>query len=319
MGKIFDLVKLKKDLYFLDYPYDYYLDELLARGIDGIGGLLKFVVKKNHLKGRLGLNPKGTGCTTVFAQNTKGDYILGRNFDYIPAPTLILRTHPKNGYKSLSTVDMNMMLYGKKTLNPEKANQRRLFLAPHTAVDGINEKGLCIAVLEVNAQGTKQSRGKPSVLASTIVRAVLDKCATCHQAVRLISRYDFQAFKHYDYHFHLVDKKGKSIVIEYINNKMKVIYNQPYAMNFYLRKGGKPINEMGRTREKIVKSELAKSQGQMNENSMMKLLRACKLDYRHKHGYKIVTNWSNVFNCTEKTVQICNNMDYTSKFKISLK
>ncbi|MBQ7295472.1 MAG: hypothetical protein IJW86_04680 [Clostridia bacterium] len=51
----------------------------------------------------------------------------------------------------------------------------------------------------------------------------------------------------------------------------------------------------------------------------MTLLSSCTLNYEHpllKH--QVITLWSSVYNCTEKSMLICAGMDYSKKYKCSI-
>ena len=91
------------------------------------------------------------------------------------------------------------------------------------AMDGINEKGFSIAVLQVRATPTKQNTGKKPAITTVLIRAALDKCATVEEGIKLFATYDMQDLLGVNYHYQLSDAQGNSAIIEYIDNKMVVI------------------------------------------------------------------------------------------------
>lgn len=310
------LEKLDKCTYVLDYKNDYALDMLLDRGVKNVVDLARVLQKHFGTKnGELKMNNGGFACTTFNAFNDDNDHILARNFDYKDAPAVVVKTNPENGYKSIAITDTNVMLYGTR-LN-EKENKNRLLLAPYACMDGINEKGLSIAVLEIKTAATNQDTGKKDIITTVMIRAVLDKCATVDEAVELFSQYDMHDSLFCNYHYHIVDASGKSIVIEYVNNEMRLI--EPYdktqhVMNFYLSKDGDASKGFGYTRQKWVIEEFRKNNGHMNEQDAMKLLEKCKLDYKHRRGYQITSLWSAVYNCNKKSVLLSTGMNYNKQY-----
>ena len=314
------LKKINETTYFLKYEDDYGLDALLKRGTSNVADLCGYVqkyfgAKKKDVKIKTG----GAACTTFNAFNENGDHLLARNFDYKDAPAIVVWTAPENGYKSVAMTDPNVMLHGKKL--GEKENLNRLLAAPYTCMDGINEKGLAIAVLELKVKATKQETGKIPIITTVMIRAVLDKCATVEEAVELFQQYDMHASLFCDYHFQIADASGKSVVIEYINNKTKVIWPEDkyqYALNFYVTPNYPIEKGFGYTREKWLHEEFEETNHIMNEERAMKILERCKLYYKHKRGYMITSLWSAVFNCNAKTMLLCTGMDYNTKFELSV-
>ena len=82
------------------------------------------------------------GCLYCFRdQNEKGEVIYGRNFDFLYAPSLQLYTEPKNGYKSVSTVNLSFAGYSENFLPDGSLFDKFLTLAaPFLPFDGMNEK-----------------------------------------------------------------------------------------------------------------------------------------------------------------------------------
>ena len=312
--------KINNSTYFLKYENDYGLNKLLERGTSNVADLCTYAQKffgaqKDDIDIRMG----GTACTTFNATTENGDHLLARNFDYKDAATIVVWTAPENGYKSVAFTDPNVMLHGKKL--GEKENLNRLLAAPYTCMDGINEKGLAIAVLELKTKATKQQTGKKPIITTVMIRAVLDKCATIEEAIELFQKYDMHASLFCDYHFHIADASGKSVVVEYINNKIRFIYptdKYQYALNFYATPNYPIEKGFGYTREKWLHEEFEETNHIMNEERAMKILERCKLYYKHKRGYMITCLWSVVYNCNARTALLCTGMDYNTKYELSV-
>ena len=76
-------------------------------------------------------------------------------------------------------------------------------------MDGMNEKGLCVAVLVIqDSPGFRQDTGKPDLTTTTAVRLLLDKASDVEEALELLSRYDMHASSGMMVHFALADVSG---------------------------------------------------------------------------------------------------------------
>ena len=151
------LKQLDDNLWIMDYKCSYNLDGILKQGTKGIMDVVRYLQKEVKCPS-LSPNPEkdGFACSTYNAKTPDGDYILGRNFDYKAAPCLVCWTAPEKGYRSMSVVDTTFFVHGTKYFPMSKAkNHLRALAAPYTSMDGINEKGFSIAVLEIKSKATK--------------------------------------------------------------------------------------------------------------------------------------------------------------------
>ena len=87
--------------------------------------------------------------------------------------------------------------------------------APFICLDGMNEKGVSIAVLTLDSEPVNQSTGKQKIFTTLAIRLVLDRAATTQEAVDLLNSYDMFATSGRDYHFFVVDASGDGRVLEY--------------------------------------------------------------------------------------------------------
>ena len=87
--------------------------------------------------------------------------------------------------------------------------------APFICLDGMNEKGVSIAVLTLDSEPVNQSTGKQKIFTTLAIRLVLDRAATTQEAVDLLDSYDMFATSGRDYHFFVVDASGDARVLEY--------------------------------------------------------------------------------------------------------
>ena len=151
-GEIRTLFTLNKindhPFYEMTYHCDYALDEFLDKGGASTDGELVSFLKGKILKGaNFEVNPSGA-CSTFIAATSNGDNLFARNFDYIPSIGLILKTKPKNGYKSISVVNLNHLgLNEEKLPNSSLMNRFITLAAPYAPLEGMNEKCVDVAVL----------------------------------------------------------------------------------------------------------------------------------------------------------------------------
>ena len=224
LATIRSVKRLDNNIYLLDYKNDYHLPELLDRGVKSIGDLMAFAADSLTLGLRV-FRPgtdRGAGCTTFETYTPEGAHLLARNFDFKTAPCFVVWTHPESGYSSLSVVDNNFMGYG--TSWPVRHfNSYRVLLAPYCCVDGMNEKGLAIAVSQLRAKATNQNEyGKKGITTTALIRAILDTCADVDEAVNLIKKYNMHDSLWTDYHYQIIDAHGRSVTADYIDNVLHI-------------------------------------------------------------------------------------------------
>lgn len=120
---------------------------------------------------------------------------------------------PEDGYRSavlaaLDNVSANV---------PDADIKKKLatLTAPFICLDGMNEKGVSIAVLTLDSEPVHQNTGKPVIGTTLAIRLVLDQAANKEEAVALLWQYDMLASGGKDYHFYITDAFGDGRVVEY--------------------------------------------------------------------------------------------------------
>ncbi|MBX2953885.1 MAG: linear amide C-N hydrolase [Leadbetterella sp.] len=303
-------------LFSMEYRDDYGLDEFLEKGARTDAEVVEFVSKK-LLKGLpLEFELPDFGCSTFAAQTPDGDYIFGRNFDFKPTPILVLKTYPESGYASVSTVDLDFLGYGNHNLPTDAGflDKAVILASAYAPMDGINEKGLSIAVLQIFDEPTRQSTGKLGLTTSTAIRMVLDKAATVDEAINLLKQYDMNASAGSNYHFQLADASGNTAIVEYINNEMKILEQAQCATNFLLTPGQWNDKGEGYDRYDTLKATLGRTKNTLTEQEGMMLLKSVVLN---DEGWP--TQWSAVFNNTRKTINYCIHRDYKKTYSFSVR
>lgn len=250
---------------------------------------------------------------------------MGRNFDYHPSTAMLVKTNPKEGYRSISMVNLNHIGYSTDWQPDSMLNKVAALAAPYIPLDGMNEKGFAIAVLVVEEQKVHQNTGKTPVTTTAAIRLLLDHAANVEEAIQMLEGFDMNSSGETGYHFFLADAQGNSAVIEYIDNEMRVLHNteeNPYlaATNFSLTT--KEQNGGGKDRYEIIQNGLEKTAGIMSREDAMELLDEAQFDnLKATNGdetniyYNCSTQWSAVYNLTDKVVKICIGTDYSEEYE----
>lgn len=310
-------------LYTMDYAGDYGIDEFLAQGgASNDRELIDFVVSR-LLKGLpIEIELPNLACSTFNATTPEGDALFGRNFDLDYAPGMLVRTTPKDGYASISMVNLAFIGYGKDKLPEDLVSSVVSLAAPFTPLDGVNEKGLAVGVLLIDTEATNQQTDRVDITTTTAIRMMLDKCATVDEAIALLEKYDMHASGNRSYHFQIADASGKSVVVEYIGNKMNVVEpgaeGYQAATNFLLTPGDYDFGK-GQDRYQTIMEQLTASKGVLNEQQAMDVLKSVSREIRiNEDGEEFRTQWSILYNQDKATAKICVGGDYgqTHEFKV---
>ena len=241
---------------------------------------------------------------------------MGRNFDYPKlSPTLVVWTHPSNGYKSISFVDGEYI----GIFEDQEIIKERLLYSVYDIIDGINEKGLALSILRLaNTPSVHQDdSSKKNITSSIMMKGVLDYCKNVDEAVDYFKKYNLHELseRNSSLHYLIVDSKGDSVILEYIDNKMIII--KPYEIenvkylyltNFFLKKEIGNGNNNGLDRYQILKEKL-KDDTILEEDKAMNLL---------NDVHKSTTIWSNVYNTNELTVITALRQNYTIFYKFDV-
>ena len=217
-------------LYEMSYKAPYNLDRLLAADVDGNVQLVNYVVgtltkglpiKVDLSKRRDDASAPSADmdhCTSFQARNADGEgWLYGRNYDFFKNPTLVLHSHPKDGYASVSVCDLSHLGYSLNKV-PDSFGQRLLCLAAvYAPMDGMNERGLCTSIMALPKQAARQQTGKHVAGTSILMRLWLDRCATVQEALDLLTtvdvRHDEVAAS--GYHYMVADAEGHCAVVEF--------------------------------------------------------------------------------------------------------
>ena len=315
---ISSLKKITPNLYTLNYQNNYYLDEIINKGVKNQNEVKSFCTQKFGINFNFDekQSDKVNSCSSFNVYNKKNQNLMGRNFDYPKlSPTLVVWTHPSNGYKSISFVDGEYI----GIFEDQEIIKERLLYSVYDIIDGINEEGLALSILRLtNTPSVHQDdSSKKNITSSIMMKGVLDYCKNVDEAVDYFKKYNLHELfeRNSSLHYLIVDSKGDSVILEYIDNKMIII--KPYEIenvkylyltNFFLKKEIGNGNNNGLDRYQILKEKL-KDDTIMEEDKAMNLL---------NDVHKSSTIWSNVYNTNELTVITALRQNYTIFYKFDV-
>lgn len=312
-----EIIPLEEGLSTVRYEGDYGFDNYLNKG--GASSdleVVQFLVSHLLFEGAdIAFQGDTFGCSTLSVESTQGDRLFGRNFDWNHCEAMIVYAKPDNGYASLSTVNMDFITMGNNSFK-KLSDKMRTIAALYAPLDGMNEEGLCVAVNMIqDSAAINQQTDKADITTTTAIRLLLDKAANVGEALDLLKQYDMHASMGMIVHFALADKEGKSVAVEYVDNKMTVT-ETPVVTNFYFAPGEK--NGVG-TAQSYTRYE--KLVNLLEENTAMDM-KAVKdaLDSVSKHNFGEFesTEWSIVFNQNNGEVHYYHRENYNKSYKFSL-
>ena len=303
----------ERGIYEINYYEDYKLQQLLDEGgVSTQDELAKYIIRV-LLKGLpipIDYDVPSLACSTFAAHTPDGQYLMGRNLDNQETDLAVVWTCPKDGYQSYSVVNLSFLGYTKEH-TPAKLKDRIVAMgAPYFPLDGINEKGLAVGVLQLMAEPTDQNTEKPDIDTTLAIRLLLDRAADVEEALALLRQYDMHASAGGCYHFQLADKTGRSVVVEYIRDEMVVVEPQDgflAATNFYLSDVPFEYDPQGMDRYESMKETLSAKNNTLSETDAMDLLLKVALTGTapDEKGRSYSTQWSSVYNCSEPTLTLC--------------
>ena len=225
------------NLYRMDVKYDYSLDNIINYGIKDDQTMIDAILKESLPLLPVSIKAPNFGCTAFTLTDKDGDVHMGRNYDFSKnTSAMLVYCAPKDGYKSIAFAALDNV-----SANVPDANIKSKLAsltAPFICLDGMNEKGVSIAVLTLDSEPVHQNTGKPVISTTLAIRLVLDRAATTEEAVELLRSYDMFASSGRDYHFYITDASGDGRVIEYdINGEPRELIDTPSEVvtNFFIR------------------------------------------------------------------------------------
>lgn len=308
-------------MYRMTYYGDYGFDEFLETGAQSDRDMEAFVTRR-LLKGLpIDLGIAGAGCTAFAVRNETGEVLFGRNFDFLYAPSLQVFTAPADGYASVSTVNLTFAGYSEDHLPDDSPAARFLTLAaPYLPFDGMNEKGLAIALLAVPEAHPPYAADRVTLNTTAAIRLVLDKAATVDEAAALLRQYNIYFSGDIPCHYLIADASGRSVLAEYWDGALQVVEpaaDYQIASNFVAYDGlnlGEGYTEFARYA--LVQSAIAENGGILREAQALDLLAEAGV----RDGETDKLQWSVLYNLSAAngTIFAHRNRENPAKFDLHI-
>ncbi len=313
-----EITELEDGLSAVTYTGDYGFDTYISMGgASSDREVIEFI--KNNLIGSADLSFEGNifGCSTIAAEGNDGDELFGRNFDWNNCNALIVKAEPENGYASISTVNMDFIKAGTGFNIDYLSDNIKTIAALYAPLDGMNEKGLCVAVNMIQDSDTiEQNSDKPDITTTTAIRLMLDKAANTDEAVELLGQYDMHASMDMMIHFAISDADGKSVAVEYVNNEM-IVTETPVLTNYYVSPGEKYGTGSSQSHERFeILTNALEDNGVMTEEQVKDALDSVSKDNFNDFES---TEWSIVFNKTKGEAIYYHRENYDKAYTFDLK
>ena len=334
------------------------------------------------------------GCSCFVTKDLDGHVLFCRNYDFSHFPdndrskertglnVIVETNNPKAKYKRLGVSDAYWLDFKNGSIYQGKADDGKsdvssFVLCPMICMDGMNEKGLALAILAlgvrtdwqeipydsyeekmnkyksnlfmdvsgqepdpywmpatlgsvaVNTADRKawiatmelietRAEGKPTLLHPILMRMALDNCANVEEAVGLFSKYNVKgAMPGADYHILVADDKGRSVLIEWDGDEMKVT-DIDHATNHYVCKEDLFFKD-GCGRDECLRAGLFRTRNVgMSKDYARDLLKIVVQDPSNRID-RSKTQYSCIYDLTEKSMRIFSYGDLEKYWTYSIK
>lgn len=301
---------IRKDgdgVYYMEYTDKLKFDDMLAANISSDDDLFAWVSGAEFYNLPINMDINRYGCASFSAKSPDGNVLFGRNFDYGETDTLIVHSKPTDGYSFYGVADLYVIGISKEPgcIDPDSLLGRFLMLAaPYVICDGINEAGLGVSTHQLNIGELHQDTGKPDLFVYTSIPLILERCTTVDEAVSLLDSYDIHSHNGNRQHLFIVDKTGRSAVVEWIDDKMYV--NELNAVTNSVVTPGEHYDECADWRLPVITAALAEHNDILTKEQAKELLDAA--------SQKDYTEWSCVYDLDDFCVDVYVDEDYTQAY-----
>lgn len=338
-------------LYEMNYTADYKLDRVIASGATDQRQLFSYIasVLFDSIPSEDAKVSFGSGCSAFAAPDPdNGNFLMGRNYDfrhysvqgtdtsYKETSAIIVHTAPAGGKKSISMVDGLNLNYGRGFYADGSTDLSLLMGLPYAALDGINEDGFAIGVLALREKQTRQETGKAKIGSTVAIRMLLDRASDVNSALQMLNKYDMvmEGQGGSNYHFFMADAKNNYAIVEYTFDKSKgettphvtAILNNNDTLrcvtNFYVDPIMAGTNDgwgsmHGKARYRTLRDTLAANDYKLTDSQAWQLLR----DVSQPPTAEITsqTQWSALYNLTEKTMRLAILREYGKEYRFEVK
>lgn len=299
------------------------LQEFYEEGGKAVDIAANFATKEAlGIKSNNNINFQSFGCTAFRADSIyKSNAIryMGRNYDFKDNTScMCVISNPRRD--DSSEVPYNSMAFAALTSlgikNPFTCEPELLKLLPFACLDGMNEKGVSIAVLVVDTKEnigvTRQSQKRPNLFTTLAIRYVLDYAESTEKAVDILRQYNMFATGEKDYHFFISDANGNSKVVEYDykNKDIRELKEKDtqVATNFYVYDEEK----FGHGHKRYKTAYDIITAPSVTEEDLWKALEDTSQEYDEDNPTSN-TQWSILYNNTNKSAEVVIRRDFKGK------
>ena len=244
-----------------------------------------------------------------------------------------------------------------KDFNEKKVQDLSYIMGfPYLLMDGMNEAGFAISVLHLDGKPTQQSNAQSKLTTTVLIRYLLDNAHSVDEAITMVKQFDLHVPDgNGNYHFFVADATGRHAVLEYVwdeehrdarfiddeiyddsgkiagfsypnvkPNTLDVMTDKHCVSNFYISPTmecsakGPVKSQHGKTRYDIMDFVLTQNNDCLTEARAMNLLD----DVSQAESPTDVTShtqWSVVYNLTERKATVCVNRNYSKPFTFYIK
>ena len=303
------------NLYSMDVSYDYNLDDITNYGITDNQSMVDAIVKEAIPVLPVHIEVPNFGCSALGIKATTGidagHELTGRNYDFNKDTScMLVHAHPKGGYESIAFAALDNV--GANDATGSSVSRVASLTAPFICLDGVNERGVAVAVLMVSSESVNQNTGKPKLPTTIAIRMILDQAATTDEAIKLLKKYDMFAQAGGDYHFYVNDASGNAQIIEYDpESKDRSIVATPVdaVTNFYqlysdrvLTNQKNGIYGYGKERYEAIQEVFSRNSDAYSEQTAWDALKASS--QTKESGATSNTQWSIVFDNTDCSAKV---------------
>jgi len=306
-------------VYSMNCKEDYKLQAMLDAGISSEGEMLSFLSDELFWGMPVNMNGMSFGCSSFAVTTPEGHHLMGRNYDYPETDMLMIYSDPADGYASISMADIGLLGLGtdEGEIDPLSAGSRFMSVVfPYLSVDGINEAGVGVSILQLEHEEIHQDTGKPDILMNVAIRAILDTCGSTDEAIALLNSYDMHSMIDRSFHLFITDRSGKSVIVEWIDNEM-IVTEGCAVTNHVLGLGDmEPVSDIdSATRYAILKEDISSCSGTADAVAAMTFLSDAAL--RSNDPDDMQTEWSCVYDLDDFKVTICTDTVYDKSYTVT--
>jgi choloylglycine hydrolase len=192
---------------------------------------------------------------------------------------------------------------------------RQLLQAPYLPFDGLNERGLAVTMMAVPSSEGGRDPKKVTIDSLAVIRLMLDYADGVDKAVELLAGYNVDFGGGPPVHYLIADASGNSEVIEFLNDKMRVMRGDgsfQVSTNFLLFPEPPRNGRSGCWRFNRIFETLSRAEGHFTPEKGMDLLQSVSQTGEHP------TIWSCLYDLSARDVWVVMGRNFGRVHRLSL-